>query len=83
MDERRHLEYTVKDHSTFSSNFFRLGPYLRGQNRAGVCFSDRVNDPNDLDYRTGNNWFKLYESDVNGNGVKGVRRDRRAWQEFE
>jgi tetratricopeptide (TPR) repeat protein len=61
--------YTIKDHSTFSSTFSDWG--LTYEGKTGLVFaSDRVNDPNDLDYRTGNNWFKLYESDVNGNGVK-------------
>ncbi len=58
-------DYTVKDHPAFNSSFSDWG--LAYEGKTGLVFaSDRVNDQNDLDYRTGNNWFKLYEGDVNG-----------------
>jgi len=58
-------DYTVKDHPAFNTNFSDWG--LTYEGKTGLVFtSDRINDGNDLDYRTGNNWFKLYEGDING-----------------
>jgi len=57
-------EYTVKDHPAFNTNFSDWG--LTYEGKTGLAFtSDRISDANNRDYRTGNNWFKLYEGDIN------------------
>ena len=56
--------YFVKNYDAFNTNFSDWG--LTYEGKTGLLFtSDRINDENDLDYRTGNNWFKLYEGDIN------------------
>lgn len=60
--------YTVSDHLSFNTNFSDWG--LTYEGKTGLVFtSDRINDENDLDYRTGNNWFKLYEGDINSERI--------------
>jgi len=57
-------DYSVKNHPAFNTNFSDWG--LTYEGKTGLVFtSDRINDENDLDHRTGNNWFKLYEGDIN------------------
>ena len=57
-------DYVVNNHPSFNTNFSDWG--LTYEGKTGLVFaSDRVNDQSDLDYRTGNNWFKLYEGDIN------------------
>ena len=56
--------YFVKNYDAFNTNFSDWG--LNYEGKTGLVFtSDRINDENDLDHRTGNNWFKLYEGDIN------------------
>ncbi|HZY36010.1 MAG TPA: OmpA family protein [Mucilaginibacter sp.] len=62
-------EYSVKNHSSFNTNFSDWG--LTYEGKTGLVFtSDRINDANDLDNRTGNNWFKLYEGDATGDQTR-------------
>jgi len=56
--------YIIKNVAAFNTEFSDWGLTYKG--KTGLVFtSDRINDGNDLDYRTGNNWFKLYEGDSN------------------
>ena len=44
---------------------------LNYDGKTGLVFnSDRVTDGQDVDKRTGNNWFKLYGASINGNEIK-------------
>lgn len=57
--------YKVKNYAALNTSFSDWGLTYYG--KTGLIFtSDRIADENDLDYRTGNNWFKLYECDTSG-----------------
>ena len=61
-------DYTVTGHPAFNTNFSDWG--LTYEGKTGLVFtSDRINDENNLDERTGNNWFKLYEGEVNSERI--------------
>jgi len=61
--------YKVKDYTGLNTSFSDWGLTYYG--KTGLIFtSDRIADENDLDYRTGNNWFKLYECDTTGTQVR-------------
>jgi len=59
-------EYNVKNESSFNTTFSDWGLSYEGKT-AFVFASDRTTSNEDIDQRTGNNWFKLYEKDPNGN----------------
>ncbi len=61
--------YKVKNYTVLNSSFSDWGLTYNG--KTGLIFtSDRIADENDLDYRTGNNWFKLYECDTSGTSIR-------------
>jgi tetratricopeptide (TPR) repeat protein len=61
--------YKVSNDSIFNTGYSDWG--LNYEGKTGFIFtSDRKADDNQVDDRTGNNWFKLYEADVAGNEIK-------------
>jgi outer membrane protein OmpA-like peptidoglycan-associated protein len=61
--------YKVKNYAALNTSFSDWGLTYYG--KTGLIFtSDRIADENDLDYRTGNNWFKLYECDTSGTQIR-------------
>jgi outer membrane protein OmpA-like peptidoglycan-associated protein/tetratricopeptide (TPR) repeat protein len=61
--------YKVKNDSSLNSRYSDWGLTFEGKSQM-VFTSDRKTDVPDIDDRTGNNWFKLYESDINGSDIK-------------
>ncbi|BAU52124.1 OmpA family protein [Mucilaginibacter gotjawali] len=60
--------YKIKNYTKLNTSFSDWGLTYYG--KTGLFFtSDRIADENDLDYRTGNNWFKLYECDTSGTRI--------------
>jgi outer membrane protein OmpA-like peptidoglycan-associated protein len=61
--------YKVKNEATLNTEFSDWGVNYDG--KTGLVFtSDRKTDEDDIDNRTGNNWFKLYSTVINSNEVK-------------
>jgi outer membrane protein OmpA-like peptidoglycan-associated protein len=61
--------YKVKNEVNLNTEFSDWGVNYDG--KTGLIFtSDRKTDEEDIDNRTGNNWFKLYGATINSNEVK-------------
>jgi len=61
--------YKIKNYAALNTSYSDWGLTYYG--KTGLLFtSDRIADESDLDYRTGNNWFKLYECDTSGKQVR-------------
>ncbi len=61
--------YKVKNEASLNTEFSDWGVNYDG--KTGLIFtSDRKTDEEDIDNRTGNNWFKLYGATINSNEVK-------------
>ena len=61
--------YKVKNEVNLNTEFSDWG--LNYYGKTGLVFtSDRKTDEEDIDNRTGNNWFKLYSTTINSNEVK-------------
>jgi outer membrane protein OmpA-like peptidoglycan-associated protein len=61
--------YKVKNEKNLNTEYSDWGLNYEGKT-ALVFTSDRKTDDQDIDNRTGNNWFKLYETGINSNEVK-------------
>jgi outer membrane protein OmpA-like peptidoglycan-associated protein/tetratricopeptide (TPR) repeat protein len=65
-------QYLIANEKDLNTQFSDWG--LAYDGKTGLIFtSDRRVYENDTDDRTGNNWFKLYEWDINGNRVNDLR----------
>ncbi|MFI5137058.1 MAG: OmpA family protein [Sphingobacteriales bacterium] len=60
--------YKVKNEAAFNTEFSDWGLNYEGKN-AIVFTSDRKTDNPDIDNRTGNNWFKLFETTAVGTTI--------------
>jgi len=61
--------YKVENDSSLNSHYSDWGLSFEGSGQV-VFTSDRKTEAADIDDRTGNNWFKSYESDIKGGDVK-------------
>lgn len=61
--------YKVKNEAGFNTEYSDWGLSYEGKT-AMVFTSDRKTDDYDIDNRTGNNWFKLYEQATNSKDIK-------------
>jgi len=59
----------VKNEAAFNTEYSDWGLTYDGKT-SGIFTSDRKTSDDDIDQRTGNNWFKLYEGAINGNEIK-------------
>ena len=61
--------YKIKNETSFNTEFSDWGLSYEGKS-ALVFTSDRKADNENIDNRTGNNWFKLYEQATNSKDIK-------------
>jgi len=64
--------YTIKNDSIYNSQYSDWGVNYDG--KTGTIFtSDRKADDSKIDNRTGNNWFKLYNSDFKSHAINQLQ----------
>ena len=66
---RQQSAYKVNNEAALNTPFSDWG--LNYEGKTGMVFtSDRIMDGEDIDSRTGNNWFKSYGAAINGSEIK-------------